>query len=308
MRKMGGLRAKLPVTYWTFLIATLAISGVPPLAGFFSKDQILASAFPAHRVLWLVGLATAGLTALYMFRAVFLTFHGRFRGSEEQAEHVHESPAVMTVPLVVLAVGAVAAGWLGLPKLGGWDWNLFDRFLGAGYRPAAEGVTHAAAEHAGVGLEVGLMALSVAVALAGIAIAWRVYGGLKGLAGGEAWAERFPRIHRALVHKYWVDEAYDATVVRGTWGLARISRAFDGRVIDGFGVHGARNLTLVASYVSGFFDKYVVDGLVNLLGAVLQGFSRLFRRLQGGLVSQYALVMVIGVFMLAFFCVLLIAQ
>jgi len=307
MRKMGGLRARLPVTYWTFLIATLAISGIPPLAGFFSKDQILSSAFPAHKVLWGVGLATAGLTALYMFRAVYLTFHGTFRGTEEQAAHVHESPAVMTVPLVVLAIGAVAAGWVGLPKLGGWDWNLIERWLGPGYRHVAKGAAHAA-EHAGVGLEAGLMGLSVAVALAGVAIAWRVYGGTRGVEGGAAWAHRFPRLHRMLENKYWVDEAYDATVVRGTWGLARLCRGFDGRVIDGLGVHGARNLTLLASYVSGFFDKYVVDGLVNLIGVVLQALSRLFRRLQGGLVSQYALVMVVGVFMLAFFCVLLLTQ
>jgi NADH-quinone oxidoreductase subunit L len=141
-----------------------------------------------------------------------------------------------------------------------------------------------------------------------VAIAWRVYGGTRGLEGGAAWAKRFPRLHRLLENKYWVDEAYDATVVRGTWGLAHGCRRFDARVIDGFGVHGVRNLTLAASYISGFFDKYVVDGLVNLVAVVLQGLSRLFRRLQGGLVSQYALVMVVGVFTLAFFCVLLLTR
>jgi len=155
--------------------------------------------------------------------------------------------------------------------------------------------------HAPVALELGLMGLSVAIALAGIAAAWSIYGRNRGLAGGEAWARRFPALHRLLVHKYFVDELYDATVVKGTWATARGLRRFDERAIDGFGVNGSRNVTVAASLLSGFFDTYVVDGLVNLVGAVLQRGSRWFRQLQTGLVSQYALVMGVGMLVLACF-------
>jgi NADH-quinone oxidoreductase subunit L len=296
MRRMGGLKRQLPVTYWTFLAGTLAIAGVPGFAGFFSKDQILASAFGSMPVLWLVGLVTAGLTACYMFRLLFLTFHGEFRGTEEQAHHLHESPRVMTVPLVVLAVGAVISGWVGLPRLGDWDWNWIVGFQAPVYE--AVGGHHGAEHHASVALELALMAVSVAVALLGIWLAWKTYGGTRGLEGGRRWAERFPALHRTLENKYWVDELYDATVVKGTWGTARGLFRFDAGFIDGFLVHGARNSTVGSSLVSGFFDKYVVDGLVNLIGWVLRLSSRILRSFQTGLVSQYALVVAMGVFIL----------
>jgi NADH-quinone oxidoreductase subunit L len=300
MRRMGGLRRALPVTYGTFLVGTLAIAGVPLFAGFFSKDQILAAAFGTNQVLWIVGLVTAGLTACYMFRLFFMTFHGEFRGTEEQQEHLHESPRVMTLPLVILAVGAVISGWVGLPRLGDWDWNWFGHFL--------EPVTHAVgghgeAHHASLGLELLLMALSVAVAALGIWIAWRVYGGPRGVAGGESWAARYPAVHRVLVNKYYVDELYEVTVVRGTWATARNLFRFDAGFIDGFLVNGSRNVTVATSFLSGFFDKYVVDGLVNFVGWILQVGSRFFRRLQTGVVSQYALVVAVGMFVLVCFYV-----
>ena len=300
MRKMGGLRKAMPITYMTFLVGTLAIAGVPGFAGFFSKDQILAATFDGHRVLWVVGLVTAGLTACYMFRLLFMTFWGEFRGTDEQREHLHESPPVMTIPLIVLAVGAVVSGWIGIPRLGDWDWNWFGHFLG----PVTEAIGgHGEEHHLSLTVELALMALSVAVAGLGIFVAWRSYGGDRGLAGGESWADRFPVIHRILVNKYWVDELYDATIVRGTWASARSLFRFDMRFIDGFLVMGTRNLTVLSAYVSGFFDKYVVDGLVNLVAVILEAGSNFFRRLQTGLVSQYALVMAVGMFVLVFFYV-----
>ncbi|MDX1643647.1 MAG: NADH-quinone oxidoreductase subunit L, partial [Thermoanaerobaculia bacterium] len=290
MRRMGGLKAYLPATYKTFLIATLAISGVPLLAGFFSKDQILAAAFASNKLLWVVGLLTAGLTACYMFRAVFLTFHGDFRGTEAERDHLHESPPVMTWPLWILAVGAIFAGYVGLPVLGHFDYNFMNHFL----EPIVAHVGELHEHHASVVLELALMALSVVVAALGIYLAWRYYGRDRGLEGGEAWAERFAGVHRVLVNKYWVDELYDATVVQGTWAAARGLFRFDSSVIDGFLVNGTRHLTVAISLLSGFFDKYVVDGLVNFSGWTMRAWSRFFRGLQTGVVSQYALMIGLG--------------
>jgi NADH-quinone oxidoreductase subunit L len=238
MRSMGGLKAHLPTTYRTFLIATIAIAGIPPLAGFFSKDEILAGAFEGgHYILWTVGLLTAGLTACYMFRAVFLTFYGKFRGTHEQEHHLHESPAVMTVPLIVLAVGAVVSGWLGLPgkALGNEHLNWIHHFLDPVIAKLPAHEAEAAAEHGmSVGLEWGLMLVSVAVAIAGILIARRLWGGERGLQGDEAFAARFPAIQRTLENKYWVDEAYDRFIVRPLAALARACwKVVDVLIIDG---------------------------------------------------------------------------
>jgi NADH-quinone oxidoreductase subunit L len=238
MRSMGGLRKQLPTTYRTFLIATVAIAGIPPLAGFFSKDEILAGAFEGgHYLLWTVGLITAGLTACYMFRAVFLTFYGKFRGTHEQEHHLHESPAVMTVPLMILAVGAVVAGWVGLPgkALGNEHLNWIHHFLSPviAELPVGEGAEHA--EHGlSLGLEWGLILVSVAVAVAGILIARRLWGGERGLQGDQAFAARFPAVQRTLENKYWVDEAYDRWIVRPLAGLARLCwKVIDVLIIDG---------------------------------------------------------------------------
>ncbi len=298
MRKMGGLKEHLPWTYRTFVAGTLAIAGAPLLAGFFSKDQILAATWADHKLLWVVGLVTAGLTACYMFRLLFMTFHGPFRGSEEQHHHLHESPPSMTIPLIVLAVGAVFSGYVGIPKLGSIDINVFDHFVGQVVAHVGHGE-----HHASLGIELFLMALSVVVAFAGWWLARKYYGGDRGLAEGERWAAKFPTVHRWLFNKYYVDEAYDATAVRGTWACARGLFRFDSKFIDGVLVNGSRHLTVGISLLSGFFDKYFVDGLVNLVGVVSQSGSRFFRRLQTGLVSQYALVLLIGMAMLVWFYV-----
>jgi len=194
----------------------------------------------------------------------------------------------------------VISGWFGLPKLGNWDWNWLSHFL----EPvvAVVGGHGEEAHHLSVGLELGLMALSIAVAGLGIYIAWKTYGGDQGLAGGQRWAERFPTVHRLLVNKYYVDEIYDASVVKGTWKTAQGLYRFDTSVVDG-AVNGTRHATVATSFLSGFFDKYVVDGLVNSVGWVLQKASFFFRRLQTGLVSQYALVVAVGAFVLVLFYV-----
>jgi NADH-quinone oxidoreductase subunit L len=230
MHKMGALKKWMPYTYWTFLIATLAISGIPPLAGFFSKDEILAGVFAAHQpILWGLGVLTAGLTACYMFRAVHLTFHGSFRGTHEQEHHLHESPWVMVVPLIILCVGAVVAGWVGIPEaLGGHA--AFAHHL----EPVIADVGVERAHHLSHETEYILMAVSVLVAIAGIFLATRLWGGQRGVTGDEAFVRRLPRLHRLLADKYRVDEIYDRWVIRPiAWVARMLWKAIDTLVIDG---------------------------------------------------------------------------
>jgi len=208
MRKMGGLRAYLPTTYWTYVIATLAIAGAPFTAGFFSKDSILWQAYSSPRgstELWFVGWLTAGLTAFYMFRQLFLVFHGECRADEQVKTHIHESPAVMTLPLVVLAAGSIFAGWLGAPE---YLWgSLWDQWL----QPIFGGGHEAA--HSSEADEINLTLLTVAIGALGFLFAYFAYGRasklpdrLASLAGGGP--------YRLLLHKYYIDEVYDALVVR----------------------------------------------------------------------------------------------
>jgi NADH-quinone oxidoreductase subunit L len=305
MRKMGGLKRHMPKTYWTFLAATVAIAGIPPLAGFVSKDAILAKVFEAgytnlndnggiYYLLWVLGLGGAALTAFYMFRLVYMTFYGSFRGGEEAEHHLHESPWTMTLPLQVLAVLSIAGGALiGFPgqlfKLEGW--SFIDRFMAPVVLQVHGGGHH---EHAvSFGLEWGLVVLSVAVAAAGIYLAYRWYRKDPEFSVPRALAERFPFAYRLLLNKYWVDELYDATVIRATVKLADLLWEVDARVVDG-AVNGTRHTTVGWSWLSGIFDLRVVDGLVNLVGAVYDVASRYFRRLQVGFAQGYAMVMVFG--------------
>ena len=234
MQKMGGLKRHLPITYRTFLVGSLALAGIPVFAGFFSKDEILAAAaasgMPLHWLFWGVGWITAGLTAFYMFRAVYLTFDGKFRGTHEQEHHLHESPPVMTVPLVILAIGAMVAGWIELPLLRGADW--FHQFL-APLLAGVQGATPAERE-LGFGTELLLILLSVGLAVAGILLARSLYGGDGGAERGLAFEQRFPTLHRLLANKWYVDELYDAVVVRPLHGLSWVFyRVVDALVIDG---------------------------------------------------------------------------
>jgi NADH-quinone oxidoreductase subunit L len=309
MRKMGGLKDHLPVTHLTMFIGCLAIAGVPFLSGFFSKDEILFSAFRIGgygQVVWAVGLLTAGLTAFYMFRLFYLTFHGSFRGTPEQQSHLHESPSSMTVPLMALAGGSILAGYLGLPGVSGLP-NLLERFL----EPVMAPAHHALEEvfrtpEPGPGIEWGLMGASVAVALLGILAGRQLYKVRPEIA--EGLASTFGRAHRLLTNKYYVDELYDALFVRGValgggYALHALDRYVvdggDGEVRPGLGVNGIAWVTrdLVAN-LSDLWDRHVVDRLVNLTAALLDGTSYVFRAVQDGLVQHYALSMLIGIFLM----------
>ncbi|HSL19382.1 MAG TPA: NADH-quinone oxidoreductase subunit L [Methylomirabilota bacterium] len=308
MRRMGGLKRYMPTTFWTFLAATVAIAGIPPLAGFVSKDAILAKAFEAGYTdlngfgnvyfgLWVLGLGGAALTAFYMFRLVYMTFYGEFRGGEEAEHHLHESPWTMTLPLQVLAVLSIVGGLLiGFPGVlfHAEHLNFIDGFMG----PVILGAGGHGAEHGGghavsLGLEWALVVLSVCVAAAGIYLAYRWYRKDPEFSVPKALAERFPFAYRLLLNKYWVDELYDATVIRGTVKLAEVLWEIDARVVDG-AVNGTRHTTVGSSWLSGIFDLRVVDGLVNLVGTAYDVASRQFRRLQVGFAQGYAMVMVFG--------------
>jgi NADH-quinone oxidoreductase subunit L len=298
IRKMGGLRQRLPRTYKTFAISTLAIAGLPPLAGFFSKDEILWQAWSSPHgspVLWLVGALGAFLTAFYMARLVFLTFWGTCRADEHTKHKIHESPGSMTVPLVVLAALAVVGGWVGLPAAFGVG-NRFEHFLAPVFAPAAE--HGAAAAHGmeaavhGRGIEFLFMALSVGVALAGMALAHHLYVRRPELPA--ALAARFQSGYRTLLNKYWVDELYAATVVRGTQGLSRGLARFDLGVVDGI-VNGAGWLTRGVSWLGGQHDRWVVDGAVNGVAWMIRAAGSQARRLQTGVVQNYVLAVFAGV-------------
>jgi NADH-quinone oxidoreductase subunit L len=307
MRHMGGLRAKMPRTHLTMLIGCVAIAGIPPLAGFFSKDEILWSAYRIGgygRTVWVLGAVAAFMTAFYMFRLYLMTFGGTFRGSEEQAAHVHESPATMTLPLMVLAVGSVLAGFLGIPAaLGGGNW--FEHFL----EPAMEAAHHAlaavfTAPAPGHETELLLMGASVAIAALGIGLAFFFYRNRSQV--------ELPALlrapHRVLLNKYYVDEAYDALFVRGAaLGGGHALHNVDRDVVDGgrgevragLGVNGLAWLTRdVVAKASNVWDRYAVDGAVNLTAYALDNMSYVLRAVQNGLVQQYALSMLIAVVLL----------
>jgi len=312
MRRMGGLKEKMPWTRRTMLVGCIAIAGIPPLAGFFSKDEILWSAFKVGgygRVVWLVGFLAAAMTAFYMFRLYHLTFSGKFRGTPEQEHHVHESPPSMIVPLQVLALGSIVVGFLGIPHVidllhvG----NRIDLFLEPVFAPAHHALREVfAAGPPGTGVELGLMAASVALAAAGILVARRFYRGSHEIP--ERLAASWAGAHRLLLNKYYVDEIYDAVLVRGAaLGGGRFLHGIDRYVVDGgdgevrpgLGVNGIGWLTRdVVARLSNFWDRWVVDGLVNLTAFVLDNASYVFRAMQNGLVQSYALSMLIGVFLL----------
>ena len=348
MLRMGGLKKYMPVTFATMMIGTLAIAGIPPLAGFFSKDEILWRAFQSHRVVWALAALAALMTAFYMFRLMSLTFFGGYRGPAWGAHGghgdgghgghghgawhgPHEAPRPMTFALVTLAVGAVVAGFVGVPAALGGS-NAIETFLHPSFtaasvdaplpagaadhaalspvRAVAQGEAGAAGhalapEHAGAegheaeaghgsaGLERGLMLFSVLVGLTGIFVAYRFY--VRKPEISARLAARFAGPHRVLTNKYDVDELYDATVVAGTMRSANALWTFDRKVVDG-AVNGSGWLTIFSSWASHLVDKYIVDGTVNLVGSVAQEASFVFRRLQTGLIQNYALLMLFGVF------------
>jgi NADH-quinone oxidoreductase subunit L len=348
MRRMGGLRRYMPTTHWTFLIATIAIAGIPPLAGFFSKDEILANAFVrrfetlpppwSHVPLlcWLLGMIAATFTAFYMFRLYFMTFWGEYRGarlagieaSEPEhkghdviadqtplhppappapaddhhgghAAHPHESPLSMTMVLAILAVLSIIGGLVG-PPLGAFGIhreNMFQRWLEPILQPLGSDPYHFA--HAPVALEWVLILLSIAVAVFGIWLARRFYGTDPTWSRPRAIAARFPSLYRLVENKYYLDEIYYATAVRGTILLSEAMSWIDIHIIDGL-VNLTRHVTVILfGHGSSLIDQYVVDGVVNGMAGTAQRGSTLLRRVQSGLVQNYALIMGGGVILLA---------
>jgi NADH-quinone oxidoreductase subunit L len=248
MRYMGGLRKHIPWTFWTMTMATLAIAGIPPLAGFFSKDEILWKAFSSehgHWIIWLVGLITAFITSFYMFRLWFMTFFGEFRGAEAVGRehaghghaqhaaaehgHIHESPKVMLLPLAILAVLSIIGGWSGWPEMIGGN-NRFDHFLAPVFTFHAEQAAVAEAEH---GKELLLAGVSVAAAVLGFVLAWLLYFKRRDLP--QKMAGWLGMVYRFVLNKYYVDELYQAMFVRPLIGGSRklLWRGIDASTIDG---------------------------------------------------------------------------
>jgi len=261
MRKMGGLKKYLPLTYPTFLIGAIAIAGVPFLSGFFSKDAILTQAFAQGQYfIWALGILGAVLTAFYMFRLIFLTFFGQERLEPEAKKHLHESPSVMTIPLVILAFFSIIAGYIGLPVVIGKKLNLFNQFL----EPVTK-ISHV--PHLSLQIEWLLILVATGVALLGIYIAYIFY--IKKPQIPHNLVARFPSLYKLLYNKYYVDEIYNAVFVNSTIkGSEIIYENLDLKVIDG-AVNGSASAT-------GFFGK------------ILSYF-------QTGLIKDYALIFLFGV-------------
>jgi NADH-quinone oxidoreductase subunit L len=322
MRKMGGLAHKIPTTFKTMLIATLAIAGIPGLAGFFSKDEILWQAWSSqggsYRLLWGIAYVTALMTAFYMFRLIYLTFWSPSRVDHEVEHHVHESPRSMTIPLIILAFFSIFVGYLGFPhSLGGS--NRFERFLEPVF--AKEAATVLRAEQPGQVAagqaekrhadpwEYILMFLSVGAAVVGWAMAKKAYQSAdEGYR--EPIAAAVPPVYSTLLNKYYMDEAYDYAFTGrrkvgrarlGVMGLGEASSWFDARVIDGT-VNGAGWTTRLTANLSKWWDTWIIDGLlVNGPAVLARLLSYPARLVQWGLVQWYALVMVAGLLGFVFY-------
>ncbi|MBM3327620.1 MAG: NADH-quinone oxidoreductase subunit L [Calditrichaeota bacterium] len=338
MRNMGGLKKPMPVTFWTFLIATIALAGVPFTSGFLSKDAILggtlalAMEHPKHWLLPVFGFSAAGLTAFYMFRLVYLTFFGTFRGGQEAEHHLHESPKVMTVPLLALSTLCFFAFYAApafnpTTPAGGWFATLFPTphkayefgiwNLEFGIentekinepslldpktdRPDEKEVTNDSLhskfqipnsklehiEHIEHTAHNWAMLISILVAGLGIWIATLTYYQWK--IDPEKWRLRLGVVYRGMFHKWWMDEIYNATVIKGTLAFSRLWAWFDLKVIDGV-VDGSAFLTRTYAFIEGWFDLYIVDGLVNLTAWIVGFWGRIARLFQGGQVQRYIL-------------------
>ncbi len=291
MFKMGQLRKHMKITWATFFVSAIAIAGIPPLAGFFSKDEILWGVFNARvgpewlpRVLWTVGLATAGMTAFYVFRAVFLTFHGKDNVSHEAKHHLHESPPVMTMPLVILAAGAVLAGFLGVPAvLGGgnafhhWLEPVFAGHVGghdigvgmasAAHTTGAAGAIGAATEGHNTDLEMILMSVSVLVAITGILFAHAIY--VRFSPGAAGITRSLGPVYTLVANKFYIDELYEYALVRPGYAIAD-------------------------KLMFRFVDSGIIEGIVNGLGISARLVGASVRLLQSGVVRTYAFFMLIG--------------
>jgi NADH-quinone oxidoreductase subunit L len=267
--EMGGLYKKMKITAITFIIASLSISGIFPLSGFWSKDEILAVASQKHPLFLIIAILVAGMTAFYMFRLCFVTFFGKPK-DEEKFHHAHESPKSMTIPLCILAFLSIFAGWVGIPWLpGGYSFFVFY------HHP----------HHAEPNLI--LMAISFIVASSGIGLAYLIY--YKGTPSPDKIRERFKPIHKVLYNKYYVDEFYNITIVNPILKLSDKLFKFDLGVIDWL-VNGVGNSTVFLSNVKEWFDSHIVDGAVNGVGYAIKGIGSAARKIQTGQLQNYAFI------------------
>jgi NADH-quinone oxidoreductase subunit L len=287
IRNMGGLSKKIPWTYRLFLVGTIAIAGLPPLAGFWSKDEIMAHAFIHHHYL-LYGVAAIGalLTSFYMFRLTYLTFYGSSRMDHHTEEHVHESPMVMVGPLMALAFLSLVGGLiLGFPPEHGWL---------HGFLAPVAGVP---SEHeAGAGLVFLLMGAATTIALIGWGLAHFLYSASEGTA--DRWAEKFTGVYTTLLNKYYVDELYDFLLVEPLKRLGHLLDWFDRTVVDGL-VRGVGKLADWGSAGSTWIEKHVIYAGLNVIGYGNHLAARQGRRMQSGMVHHYAAIIVAGLFLLA---------
>jgi NADH-quinone oxidoreductase subunit L len=262
LQKMGGLKKYMPLTYWTMLLASLSISGIPGFAGFFSKDEILWLAYsgpsPVGKLVWAIGTLVAFLTAFYSFRLIFLTFHGKFRGTHEQEHHLHESPKSMTVPLMLLCIGAIGSGWVGIPHLLGGGAH-FTEFMMPVLGHAEGHGTHAE--------ELIVMAISVVAGFSGIGLAAYFYLLNPDVPGKLL--QQFSAVHRVLFNKYYIDELYSFIFIRPT-------------------IWVAKNILI------GITDTRIIEAIVNGVPATIGAFSQLLRKMQTGLLQHYATIMATG--------------
>jgi NADH-quinone oxidoreductase subunit L len=263
--KMGGLKKKLPITHLTFLIGCMAISGIPPFAGFFSKDEILTAALGKHVVYYILGVITSLMTAFYMFRMYFLTFHGNFRGTDHQFNHVHESPVAMTLPLIILALLSVVGGWIGIPAVFMENAHRLSDFLSPVYA-----MSHLQTEmHLSHATELALMAGVLLLILVSIFSAMRLF------AKSDLAEEHSSPLGKILVNKWYIDELYDLVIVRP--------------------------INHISSFFARIIDIKVIDGMVNGVGKLIHFSARQIRLIQSGQVGSYVLIMVISIILFFIF-------
>jgi NADH-quinone oxidoreductase subunit L len=265
IRNMGGLKKHLPITHITFLLGCIAIAGIPPFSGFFSKDEILAAAYAKNPVYWILGVAGAAMTAFYMFRLYASTFLGQFRGTAEQKHHLHESPSAMTIPLIVLAILSVVGGWIGIPEVLMTNAHALEHFLAPVFEKSA---ALAATHHLDHSTEYLLMGISVAVAAIAIFIATSRFSKKPDLQEATGFG-------KVLANKWYVDELYNAIIVKP--------------------------LFVFGKFLNSIIEKRVIDGIVNLTGRLVHYTSRQVRLVQSGQVGSYVLLMVLSI--LVFFAV-----
>ncbi len=299
MQKMGGLKNKMPTTYWTFLISTLALMGLPPFSGFFSKDEILWKTFSGgYQVLWFLGFLGAGMTAFYMGRQVFLVFFGENRADRHTQEHLHESPPVMTCPLIVLAAGAALVGLLGIPHaLGGslrFEQWLEPVFAGAGHAGGGHGKAAHVAHGPGVPvMEYVLMLASVGITLLGVFLSARLYY-WKTLSPDVFASVGGGRLYTTIFNKYYIDEIYAATFIRFSLFVSWLWSAFDRLVIDGIVDGTAKVISGIGSLV-GMFDNGIIDRLINMTANATFALGNRLRQVQTGGINVYLYMIVGGV-------------